>query len=128
MEIEHVAWSVKDPIACADWYVLHLGMKILRSSGPPAYARFLADSTGRLLLEIYNNPKVKVPDYGNMDPLLLHLAFRVQDVEKERDRLVQSGATVVDPFTRTETGDEMAMLRDPWGLALQLMKRAQPMG
>jgi len=127
MIVEHVAWQVRDPVACAEWYVEHLGMKILRKGGPPAHARFLADGTGRLLLEIYNNPKLEVPDYPKMDPLLLHLAFSVKDVEWERDRLVQAGAAVVDPFSRTDIGDEMAMLRDPWGLPLQLMKRSRPM-
>ena len=127
MKIEHVAWTVAEPVASADWYVEHLGMQIVRSGGPPAHARFLADGTGRVLLEIYNNPKVRVPDYASMDPLLLHLAFVVYDVAAERDRLVAAGATVVDAFSRTDAGDEMAMLRDPWGLALQLMKRAEPM-
>ena len=128
MIIEHVAWSVENPVEAAQWYVEHLGMQIVRSAGPPAHARFLADSTGRVLLEIYNNPKVTVPDYPNTDPLIIHLAFTVEDVAAERERLVNAGATVVDEFTRTEAGDEMAMLRDPWGFPLQLMKRAEPMG
>lgn len=127
MRIEHSAWPVEDPVAAADWYVRHLGLRIVRSGGPPAHARFLADSTGRVLLEIYNNPKVRVPDYRSMDPLLLHLAFVVDDVARERDRLVAAGATVVDAWTVTDAGDQMAMLRDPWGFSLQLLKRAQPM-
>ena len=45
VEIEHAAWSVEDPVAAAEWYVEHLGMEIVRSAGPPAHARFLADST-----------------------------------------------------------------------------------
>lgn len=127
MKIEHAAWSVEDPIAAADWYVKHLGMRVVRSAGPPAHARFLADATGRVLLEIYNNPRVQVPDYRRTDPLIIHLAFAVEDVPGERDRLVQAGAAVVDTFARTDTGDQMAMLRDPWGFPIQLVKRAQPM-
>jgi glyoxylase I family protein len=127
MKIEHAAWTVEDPVAAAAWYVKHLGMTVVRSGGPPAHMRFLADDTGRVLLELYNNPKVQVPPYRTMDPLLIHLAFVVADVAAERDRLVAAGASVVDPFTRTEAGDEMAMLRDPWGFPIQLMKRAKPM-
>ena len=56
-----------------------------------------------------------------------NVAFVVDDVEAERDRLVAAGATVVDAFNRTDAGDEMAMLRDPWGFPIQLMKRAEPM-
>ena len=127
MKIEHAAWTVKDPVAAGEWYVKHLGMQIVRSGGPPANARFLADSTGRVLLEIYNNPKVQVPDYRNTDPLIIHVAFAVSDVKGERDRLVAAGASVVDLFTVTDAGDEMAMLRDPWGFPVQLIKRARPM-
>jgi len=127
MKIEHAAWTVADPVAAADWYVAHLGMAIVRSGGPPAHARFLADDTGRVLLEIYNNPAVTVPDYAATDPLIIHLAFVVDDVAGERDRLVAAGAAVVDALNRTDAGDEMAMLRDPWGFPIQLMKRAEPM-
>ena len=127
MKIEHAAWQVKDPVAAAEWYCSHLGMKVLRSGGAPAHARFLADATGRVLLEIYNNPKVKVPDYAKTDPLIIHLAFCVEDVKAECERLVRAGATVQSGFSRLDNGDEMAMLRDPWGFPLQILRRAQPM-
>ena len=127
MKIEHVAWTVQDPVMLADWYVQYLGLKVIRSFGPPGNARFLADSTGRTLLEVYNNPKVPVPAYASMDPLLLHLAFSVQDVTAERSRLLAAGATAVGEVAFTDTGDELAMLRDPWGFPLQLMRRVTPM-
>lgn len=127
MIIEHSAWTVEDPVAVADWYVEHLGMRIKRAGGAPAHARFLADSTGRVLLEIYNNPKVECPDYRQVDPLLIHLAFAADDVQAERDRLVAAGASVASDLSRTEAGDEMAMLRDPWGFPIQVLKRAEPM-
>ncbi len=126
-KIEHAAWQMPDPVAAAEWYVRHLGMKVVREAGPPAHMRFLADATGRTLLEIYNNPAAEVPDYWRMHPLLLHLAFAVDDVAAERDRLVAAGARVVDDLLVTPAGDEMVMLRDPWGLPLQLVHRRQPM-
>jgi glyoxylase I family protein len=127
MKIEHAAWTVEDPVAAADWYVKHLGMKIVRSGGPPANARFLADSTGRVLLEIYNNPKVRVPDYRQTHPLIIHLAFLVEDVAKEHRRLMTAGAAEVDAPSTLESGDSLSMLRDPWGFPIQLIKRAKPM-
>ena len=89
--------------------------------------RAIADSAGATILELYNNPKVTVPDYRSMDPLLLHVAFAVEDVAAERDRLVAAGAMVVEDVGFTDAGDELAMLRDPWGVPVQLMKRADPM-
>ncbi len=49
----------------------------------------------------------------------------------EPPRLVEvvrtAGATSVGEIVETPTGDRFAMLRDPWGLALQLASRAQPL-
>ena len=102
-------------------------MRVVRSGPPPANARFLADATGRVLLEIYCNPAVAVPDYASTSPLLLHLAFAVEDVSSAHERLVAAGAVSVDGPSRTESGDELALLRDPWGFPIQLVRRADPM-
>lgn len=127
MNIEHVALQVPDSVAMADWYVNHLGCSIKRSTGEPAFIRFLMDGSGDAMMELYCNPKVAVPDYQAMDPLLVHIAFVSADPQRDRDRLVAAGASVVDDYTKTPAGDELVMLRDPWGIALQLVKRASPM-
>jgi predicted enzyme related to lactoylglutathione lyase len=68
-----------------------------------------------------------MPDYPKMSPLHLHLAFAVSDMAETRDRLVKAGTTVVEDISTTHAGDEIAMLRDPWGFPIQLVKRAEPM-
>ena len=128
MHIEHAAWTVADPPAATAWYSAHLGMSVVRRADGPARTHFLADSTGRVLLEIYHNPKVAVPDYRAMDPLVLHLAFAVEDVGGARARLLAAGASPVGEVAVTPEGDQMAMLRDPWGFPIQVVKRARPMG
>jgi glyoxylase I family protein len=62
-----------------------------------------------------------------MDPLLLHVAFMVDDVAAVRQKLIAAGATPVDEITTTPAGDQLTMLRDPWGLAIQFVHRADPM-
>jgi len=79
------------------------------------------------MLEIYHNPPDAVPDYASMDPLLFHVAFMVGDVEAVREKLIAAGATPVGEVSTTPTGDEIAILRDPWGVAIQFVKRAEPM-
>ena len=127
VKIEHFALQVPDPAAMADWYVEHLGCSVARSGGEPSHGRFLLDDKKTVMLEIYRNPKATVPDYTKIDPLLLHLAFISRDPAKDRDRLVRAGAQVMDDLMTTEAGDQIVMLRDPWGIALQLVKRAEAM-
>ncbi len=127
MKIEHVALIVQDPVAVARWYEQHLGLRVVRSSETrPALTRFLADSEGATVLEIYGGT-LPVPDYASMDPLLVHVAFATGDLPATRDRLLAAGATAEGEITVTPTGDRLAMLRDPWGLAIQLAHRATPL-
>jgi glyoxylase I family protein len=125
MKLEHFALQVPDPIAMADWYVKHMGCKVARSGGEPSHGRFL--TVGSVLFEIYRNPKGSVPDYGAIDPLHLHFAFTSENLKADRDRLVKAGASVVEDISTTPAGDEIMMLRDPWKVALQFVKRAEPM-
>jgi catechol 2,3-dioxygenase-like lactoylglutathione lyase family enzyme len=127
MNIEHIAFQVSDPAAMADWYVRHLGCSIKRSAGEPSFVRFVMDGSGDAMMELYRNPSVTVPDYRAMHPMVLHVAFVSANPEADRDRLVAAGATVEDSYIRTPAGDELVMLRDPWGVALQLVKRSDPM-
>jgi catechol 2,3-dioxygenase-like lactoylglutathione lyase family enzyme len=127
MRIEHIALQVSDPAAIADWYVKNLGCSIARSGPEPMSVRFMKDGAGQSMLELYRNPRCAVPDYAAMDPMLLHVAFVATDPAADRDRLVAAGATVADDLTTTPAGDQLVMLRDPWGLALQLVRRKEPM-
>ncbi len=127
MRIEHVAYNVADPIAMTEWYEQHFGMRTVRSFGPPTNTRFVADASGQMIVELYRNAKAPVPDYRKMDPLVLHLAFQVDDVRATRAQLLQAGATAEGEMAVTDSGDDIAMLRDPWGFAVQLIKRRVPM-
>jgi len=126
MKLEHVALLVADPVAVADWYERNLGMRVVREGDPPGNARFLADEAGASVLEIYAGT-LPLPHYASMDPGLLHVAFAAEDVEATRARLIAAGATAAGDVVVTPGGDRFAMLRDPWGLALQLAHRARPL-
>jgi uncharacterized glyoxalase superfamily protein PhnB len=125
--VEHVAWQVQDPPAVAAWYGTQFGFTIARKLDIGPRTHFLADADKRIVVEIYNNPKAPQPDYAAMDPLLLHLAFSVDDPEAECELLLQAGATMADPLQTLANGDRVLMLRDPWGFAIQLVKRAVPL-
>ncbi len=126
LRLEHVALNVADPRAMADWYVAHLGMRVVRRVEGPPHTRFLVDSAGATVVELYENPEARIPDYLRMDPLELHLAFDSRDPDGDRDALVRAGATAVSD-ARLPDGSRLLMLRDPWGLALQLCARVAPL-
>ena len=127
MKIEHVAFMVQDPAAVARWYSAHLGFTIKKASNTSPFGHFLADSSGSVMLELYNNPAFKVPDYKAMPLALLHVAFCIPDVPAQRQRLLAAGATVDKETYTTPGGDLIAELRDPWGFPFQLVQRATPM-
>jgi len=127
MKIEHAAYQIQDPVAAAEWYVNHLDMTVKRAQPERPFGQFLADGAGTVMLEFYNHPKVDVPDYRGIDPLILHIAFSVDDVAATRERLLSAGATAEGEVTITDAGDHLAMLRDPWGLPVQLVHRRSPM-
>ncbi len=127
MVIEHVAWLVDDPNAVADWYCENLDMGVIRRGGPPRHTTFIADSAGKTMIEMYTRDDLDTPDYASMAPSLLHLAFYSEDVSGTRAKLLAAGATSVDEVYLNDVGDEMTMMRDPWGLALQVLKRIEPM-
>lgn len=124
MKLEHTAIQVADPNAMATWYCSHLGMRIRSRQEHAPFTHFLEDSSGSVLLEFYNNPKCAVPHYATMDPLLLHIAFVSTHPRQDAGRLIAAGATFDGEVE--QGGNLLIMLRDPWGLCIQLCRRAQP--
>ena len=127
MKIEHVALLVEKPLEVVRWYEQHLGLKAVRAVGAPSYTHFLADTGGTVMLELYRNDRLPVPDYRAMDFLTLHVAFTTDRVEEERDRLLAAGATAEGAILKAPNGDVVANLRDPWGLGIQVVRRGEPM-
>ncbi|MCC7493796.1 MAG: VOC family protein [Fimbriimonadaceae bacterium] len=127
MVIEHIGYQHPDPRAATPWYLQQLGFRLVRQLDQPPYTSFLVDSAGHGIVEFYCNPAAPLPDYPRQDPLVLHLALQVDDVPGERDRLLAAGATLADDVATTPYGDQIVMLRDPWGFPLQLVHRATPL-
>ena len=125
MKFEHFALNVPDPRAQAQWYVQHAGFTIARSREDPPFTHFLADETGRTIVELYMNPQSALPDHAAGHPLSFHVAVVAADARAERARLERAGATLFleDP---QPDGSLLIMMRDPWGVPLQLCQRTKP--
>jgi hypothetical protein len=125
VKIEHAAYQVEDPVSVARWYITHLGLTLKRAQKDRPFGHFLADDGDAVMIELYNHPKAPIPNYRQMDPLLLHIAFRTDDIVATRQRLVAAGASAIGDVQVNDAGDQLAMLRDPWGLAIQLVTRKE---
>lgn len=123
MQLEHIAFNVTDPVTVARWYVEHLGLSLIRDYGPPLHAHFLASGPGQPMIEFFHNPADAVPDYVALSPVRHHIAFVVDDIAGEHQRLLAAGCAAIDQPAMTAAGDTLVFLRDPWGLALQLVQR-----
>ena len=125
MKFEHFALNVPDAKATAAWYVKHLGLKVARTRSDAPFTSFLADDSGRVIFETYSNSAAPYPDYSAAHPLCFHVAFVSDDPTSTQKRLIAAGATPAYEETLPD-GSFLIMVRDPWGVPLQLVRRATP--
>jgi catechol 2,3-dioxygenase-like lactoylglutathione lyase family enzyme len=126
MKLEHVAINVPDPAGQAEWFVQHLGMRIVVASTTPPSMHFVADDDGTMI-ELYNNTAAPMPDYANLNPFNLHFAFASAAIEQDRTRMLAAGATPVGEITTNAVGDKLCFLRTPWQVPFQFVQRAKPL-
>jgi glyoxylase I family protein len=127
IRFEHIALNVKEPDAVAKWYRDNMGMKIVRSDGKTGGRRFVSDAGGNMMLEFYYYEKAESSNWAAVDNHTLHIAFAVDDVQAVHDKLIAAGAKTDWPIETTPDGDVITIVRDPWGISIQLLKRAEPM-
>jgi catechol 2,3-dioxygenase-like lactoylglutathione lyase family enzyme len=125
MKFEHFAINVADVRTTTQWYVQHLGLKILRSIEHAPYTKFLADETDRVVIELYSNTTVVTPDYFTIPPLNFHIAFVAANAKQVEESLIAAGATLFKEETLPD-GSFLVMMRDPWGVPLQFCQRTKP--
>ncbi len=124
MVFEHFALNVNNVSAVVKWYVLHLDLKIVSQQKELPFMTFLADSSDRVILELYQRPDELMTNFKRQHPLTFHLAFVSENAELDRERLEAQGALFVEEV-RKEDGSHLVMLRDPWGMPLQLCQRTE---
>jgi catechol 2,3-dioxygenase-like lactoylglutathione lyase family enzyme len=126
MKFEHFALNVPNAGAMAAWYANELGLRIaVRKDGPP-FVAFLADDTGRVVMELYTNTSVVMPDYSFMPPTSFHVAFVSDDPRSTQSRLESAGATPLKDEV-LEDGSIVVTMRDPWGVPIQFCRRSKPL-
>lgn len=125
LKFEHLAINVPDPVKMAQWYIENCGLKAVSALQEPPFTHFLTDSEGKTAIEIYNNPAAPIPDYFHQSHLVYHHAFTAKDIDQTKERLIKAGASYVEELILPNQ-TRLIMLRDPWGIALQLVDRKDP--
>ena len=121
--IHHIAIIVSNYEKSKDFYVNKLGFQILRENYREDRGDYKLDlKLGECELEIFsgkNNPKR--PSYPEACGLR-HLAFKVDDIEKEVEELKSLGVEV-EPIRLDEiTNKRMTFFQDPDGLPLEFSR------
>jgi len=122
LAFEHFALNLKNPTEVSDWYCMHLQMKKVVEKDTAPFVNFLADAENRVVCEMYYQPDFPITDFKKEHHLTFHFAFKTDDAEMLKNKLIEAGATLVDD-TGLIDGSHLVMLRDPWGLPLQLCQR-----
>jgi uncharacterized glyoxalase superfamily protein PhnB len=127
MRPEHFELNLTDSRAKADWYIENLGLKIVRKGGAPSFGFFVSDAKDNMMLELNQDARYPVLEFEKINYNSFHVAFVVDDVKAMRDKLISAGAKLAEEIKNTPAGDQVVMLRDPWGQAIQFVKRVNPM-
>ena len=123
-EIEHIGIAVSNPIDMANWYrdVLGFDIKFAAQDVEKAVA-FLIDSSNKVMLELGSIPEVLPLAERLSHCLQLHIALNSNDPDEDAEYLASKGAELIERCPIKRPGENLIVLRDPWGNTLQLVKR-----
>lgn len=125
MKFEHFAINVPEPKEMAEWYEEYIGLNIAFQLPHSPYTTFMSDDSGRLVMEVYNNPNGPMLEFdNNHHPLTFHMAFESEDAEVDKNRLIKAGAKFFDEMVPDEES-HLVMMKDPWGVPVQICQRKE---
>lgn len=124
MVFEHFALNVKNPVEISDWYCDHLGLNKAFAMETQPFTTFLTDSENRVVCEFYHRPEATIYDLKKEHPLTFHIAFESEDAAGDRERLIRAGC-ILEEEVNPKDGGLLVMLRDPFGIPLQICQRAK---
>jgi catechol-2,3-dioxygenase len=121
MVFEHFAINAENIQEVVSWYVTDVGLEIVKGKKEPPFLTFLADSSGKVIMELYHRPDEVTTDFVNKHPLAFHVAFVSENTEKIKE--ITKRGCFFCRGSRERRREPLVMLRDPWGMPLQLCQR-----
>ena len=120
--IEHIGFVISTPCKAADWYVKNLGFTLLRKAENNSVA-FIKEPHSGLIFELIGNPDIHPIDKDLTHPLQVHIAIKSENINLDRQRLIDAGATFVMDCRTDHPGAKVCIVKDPFGLYIQLAQR-----
>ncbi|MFQ3613815.1 MAG: VOC family protein [Cyanobacteriota bacterium] len=124
--VDHVAIGVADLDERIQFFTEQMGMHLKRRGTHNATGgriAFLADAAG-FKLELIETPDPAPQGLeGHRQTGLMHIAFRVDDIPAEHDRLCQEGLMPLrGPLHLKAAKADTALLKDPAGMEIQIIR------
>ena len=124
--IEHIGFVVTDSESRARWYQETLGFKILNSfETASGHVAFIQCSQTGLIFELITDKTLAPIEDALTHPLQLHIAFKSNDIEADKSRLIEQGAEFVTDCATADPDAMVLIVKDPWGNFIQLAKRKE---
>lgn len=122
-KIEHVGVMVKDLETSIEFYQNILSFDLLDkfpANDPSVTLAFLGDrESGQVFVELVSGKEMTFPDEGKVH----HLAFTVDDIEEEIERLKTYKVTFTsENITTLENGSKYIFFKGPDGESLELFQ------
>jgi len=120
--VEHIGFVVKDAHKAAQWYNLHLGFTVLKTE-PDNSAAFIQSRDNHLIIELITEGSVKAAVEDLTHPLQVHIAFRTDNFDDDKEALIKAGAKHAMDCETSDPEAKVCILLDPFGLYIQLAQR-----
>ena len=126
--VDHPAIACRDTRRQIDWYVRHLGMRVVAQNDadpPTALVGYDAGLTHGAVIELMpaREPGAEPADVPRFAPGLRHLALRVRDFDAACAALRRRGVEFLSEPGAATGGGRVVSFRDPEGNELQIVQR-----
>jgi catechol 2,3-dioxygenase-like lactoylglutathione lyase family enzyme len=121
IRMRYLALNVPDKAASATWYQTALGLRIIKQGNDI----FVSDAKDNFRIKFFSDPSQK-NNYADQSVDAWHLALEGDNLNYWEQRIVKAGGKFNTPARISPTGDEVADMRDPNGILIQLVHRLKP--
>lgn len=124
MKIEHIGFIVPEPVSMGEWYSENFSLGVLRKLGNDEQGVvFLKDPESGTVLEFAKLKEIDPLPFRSLPDLQVHLAFESDNPLKTSGQLEKAGAEFIGESPKAEAENERFLLKDPWGMTIQIIKR-----